>query len=91
LLRQQKSLVALSRDPIFIWDFDGGIVEWNRGCEELYGFSREEALGQLKEHLLSTLTIIFAQQAAPEDMTGMKLLIRQTSGNRQEFEAETGL
>src|SRR5262249_26463702 len=54
LLRQHKSLVELSRDPIFIWDFDDGIVEWKRGCEELYGFSRAEALGQLKEHLLST-------------------------------------
>src|SRR5262249_28494714 len=50
----QKSLVELSRDPIFIWDFDDGIVEWNRGCEELFGFSREEALGKLKEQLLST-------------------------------------
>jgi two-component system CheB/CheR fusion protein len=52
--RQQKRLVELSRDPIFIWDFDGGIVEWNRGCEELYGFTREEALGRRKEELLKT-------------------------------------
>jgi two-component system, chemotaxis family, CheB/CheR fusion protein len=53
-LRQQKSLIELSREPIFIWDFDCGIVEWNHGCEELYGFSHEEALGQLKDNLLST-------------------------------------
>jgi two-component system CheB/CheR fusion protein len=54
LLRQEKSLVDLARDPIFIWDFDGGIVSWNRGSEELYGFTREEALGKRKEHLLAT-------------------------------------
>lgn len=54
LLRRQESLVALSHDPILMWDFDGGVLEWNRGCEELYGFAREEALGHSKEQLLST-------------------------------------
>src|SRR5262249_1082350 len=42
LLRQDKRLVELSHDPILTWDFDGGILEWNRGSEELYGYSREE-------------------------------------------------
>jgi len=55
LLRQEKRLVELSRDPIFIWDYDDGIVEWNRGSEELYGFSREEALGKKKDQLLATI------------------------------------
>jgi two-component system, chemotaxis family, CheB/CheR fusion protein len=53
-LRQQKRLIDLSRDPIFVWDFDGGVVDWNRGSEELYGFSREEALALQKEVMLST-------------------------------------
>src|SRR5499427_8711689 len=53
-LLQMKSLVDLSRDPIFIWDFEDGIVEWNRGCEELYGYTRAEALGKTKEKLLGT-------------------------------------
>jgi two-component system CheB/CheR fusion protein len=52
LLQQKQHLVDLSRDPIFVWDFDGGLVEWNRGSEELYGFTREEALGKPKEKLL---------------------------------------
>jgi two-component system, chemotaxis family, CheB/CheR fusion protein len=52
-LRQQKRLVEISHDPIFVWDFDGGIVEWNRGSEEVYGYSREEVLGKRKEQLLS--------------------------------------
>lgn len=51
-LQQQKTLIDLSRDAIFVWDFDGGIVEWNRGSEELYGYKREEALGNSKEKLL---------------------------------------
>ncbi len=53
-LRQVKRLVELSHDPIFIWELDGGIVEWNRGSAELYGYSREEALGRNKEQLLRT-------------------------------------
>ncbi|HUI20554.1 MAG TPA: chemotaxis protein CheB [Methylocella sp.] len=53
-LRQIKRLVDLSRDPIFVWDLEDGLVEWNRGCEELYGYSREEALGQQKGQLLRT-------------------------------------
>ena len=53
-LRQEQRLVDMSHDPIFVWDFDGGIVEWNRGSEELYGYSRKEALGRPPEQLLGT-------------------------------------
>ncbi len=53
-LQQQKHLIDLSRDPIFVWDFDNGIVDWNRGSEELYGFTRDEAVGKSKEELLGT-------------------------------------
>src|SRR5215468_7189082 len=53
-LGQEQHLVELSRDPIFVWDFDGGIVEWNRGSEELYGFSRDEAVGKRSDLLLGT-------------------------------------
>jgi two-component system CheB/CheR fusion protein len=54
-LRHATRLAELSRAPIFVWDFDGGVVEWNRGSEELYGYSREEARGQKKDALLKTL------------------------------------
>jgi two-component system CheB/CheR fusion protein len=50
-LLQQKRLVDLSRAPIFVWDLDNGIVEWNRGSEELYGYSRAEAFGKTKPEL----------------------------------------
>ena len=54
-LRQETQLVELARDPIFIWDFDGTIVDWNRGSEELYGYSRDEAVGKKKDKLLGTI------------------------------------
>jgi two-component system, chemotaxis family, CheB/CheR fusion protein len=53
-LGQEQHLVELSRDPIFVWDFDGGIVDWNRGSAELYGHTRSEALGNPREQLLGT-------------------------------------
>jgi len=54
-LRQETQLVELSRDPIFIWDFGGTILQWNRGSEQLYGYSRDEAVGKKKDKLLGTI------------------------------------
>lgn len=53
-LRQEMRLVEVTRSPIFVWDFNGGILQWNRGSEQLYGYRREEALGQRKDILLHT-------------------------------------
>ena len=54
-LKQEMRLVELSRSPIFVWDFDDGIIKWNRGSEELYGYSLDEALGKIKNELLQTV------------------------------------
>src|SRR5215510_14212578 len=55
-LSQQKHLVELSREPMFVWRVDGSsIIVWNRGSEELYGYSRAEALGRRHEELLGTV------------------------------------
>jgi two-component system CheB/CheR fusion protein len=54
-LRQGSRIVDLSRSPIFVWNFDDGIIQWNRGSEELYGYTREEAIGRRKEVLLQTV------------------------------------
>ncbi|MDE2182847.1 MAG: PAS domain-containing protein [Alphaproteobacteria bacterium] len=53
-LRQEMRLVELSRAPIFVWDLDGGVRQWNRGSEELYGYAKEEAMGRRMEQLLRT-------------------------------------
>ena len=53
-VRRQGQLVHLSHDAILIWRLDGGIESWNRGAQELYGFSREEALGQVSQQLLQS-------------------------------------
>jgi two-component system CheB/CheR fusion protein len=56
-LLHQMRLVELSRVPMFVWDFDDGIIEWNRGSEELYGYRKESVLGRKKEDLLKTLVV----------------------------------
>ena len=50
LLRQQKHLIDLSRDPIFVWDFDNGIVDWNRGSEELYSIAATKHLARARNN-----------------------------------------
>jgi len=54
-LRRQADLLELSHEPIFAWELGGVVVYWNRGCEELYGFSRGEAVGRVSHELLRTV------------------------------------
>jgi PAS domain S-box-containing protein len=54
-LRQHALLIEQSYEPIFIWDFERGIIEWNTGSERLYGYTREEVLGQMGYELLQTV------------------------------------
>src|SRR5271157_748416 len=51
-LRQQAELLKLSFDAIILWRVGGGIESWNRGAEELYGYSEEEARGRSLNDLL---------------------------------------
>jgi PAS domain S-box-containing protein len=53
-LRQQANLLEQAHDAIFVWEFPRTIVYWNRGAEQLYGFSRDEAIGRLGHELLQT-------------------------------------
>ena len=51
-LSRQSDLIELSFEPIFVWHPEKGIIDWNRGAEQLYGFTRAEALGQVSHKLL---------------------------------------
>lgn len=53
-LRQLARILEMSHEAILIWDFDDGILQWNRGCEQLYGFTRQEALGGVTHDLLKS-------------------------------------
>ncbi len=53
-LRLQTRLIKLSYEPIMIWDMDHGIQNWNDGCEQLYGYYRDEVIGRVTHDLLRT-------------------------------------
>ena len=53
-LRRQASLIDQTYDAILAWDWNGPLTFWSRGAEQLYGFSREEALGKLPRTLLES-------------------------------------
>jgi PAS domain S-box-containing protein len=54
-LHQFKLLIELSYEPIMVWDLQQGIISWNQGCEQLYGYTRAEAMGKTTHVLLQTI------------------------------------
>ena len=53
-LQLQAELIDLAHDAIFIRDSVSRVIFWNKGAEELYGWSSQEALGRLTHSLLKT-------------------------------------
>jgi PAS domain S-box-containing protein len=75
-LRQQADLLKLSFDAIIVWRLKGEIESWNRGAEELYGFSESEALDRNIRNLLRT--------SYPSSWTEFEGILRQ----RRHWEGE---
>ena len=71
-LSLKSALIELSHEAIFAWDVNDGIVEWNTGCERLYGYTRQQAVGRISHELLKSIhsqpleTIIADLQARRE-------------------------
>lgn len=53
-LQRQADLLDLANEAIFATELDGRIIYWNRGAEQLYGYPRTEALGNVGHALLAT-------------------------------------
>ena len=54
-LREQARLLDLTHDTVFVRDMNDVITYWNRGAEELYGWTREEAVGKVSHQLTQTI------------------------------------
>ena len=54
-LREKANLLDLSHDTIMMRDLRGKILFWNKGAEEMYGYSKEQALSSNSYTLLGTV------------------------------------
>ncbi|HEU5227531.1 MAG TPA: ATP-binding protein [Ktedonobacteraceae bacterium] len=54
IIQLQTELIELAHDAILVRDLDSRIVSWNQGAETLYGWTVQEAVGQLTHTLLHT-------------------------------------
>src|SRR5262245_37535342 len=55
ILRERADLLDLTHDTVFARDTNNVITFWNRGAEALYGWTREEAVGQVSHDLMQTV------------------------------------
>lgn len=53
-LAERAALLDLSTDAIIVRDMQGRILYWSRGAQRLYGWTRDEAVGQNLHALLQT-------------------------------------
>jgi PAS domain S-box-containing protein len=53
-LRERANLLDLTHDTVFVRDMNDVITFWNRGAEELYGWSRDEAIGKVSHDVVRT-------------------------------------
>jgi PAS domain S-box-containing protein len=80
-LAEQAALLALARDSIAVRDLEGRIIFWNRGAQETYGWSAEEALGRMGHELLQT--------KYPVPLSEIERLVLSQGGWEGEFEQVT--
>jgi PAS domain S-box-containing protein len=54
-LQKQADLLNLSHDAILVVDSGGVVSFWSKGAEDLYGFTREQAVGNVAYEFLHTI------------------------------------
>lgn len=89
-LLHQAQLLNLSHEPILAWRPEGEIVEWNAGAEQLYGYSREEALGRHIHELLRSELVDggFEFRSEPERTNEWRGELRQRAKDGREIVVE---
>ena len=55
MLRRQADLLDKAPGPIIVWQLGGAIEYWNRGAEDLFGITAQQAVGRIHDDLLHPL------------------------------------
>jgi PAS domain S-box-containing protein len=63
---QQANLLNLTHDTIFVRDMSDVITYWNRGAQEMYGWTAEEAMGKHSHQFLRTVFPVPPEEIASE-------------------------
>jgi PAS domain S-box-containing protein len=92
-LMKQQRVIELSHEALLVWDPDEGIILFNRGCEELYGYKKSEALGATASDLLKTRypmsrDVLMERLAAEGSWSGE---VRQSSRHGREIWVDSRL
>ncbi|HJP94673.1 MAG TPA: ATP-binding protein [Pyrinomonadaceae bacterium] len=53
-LRERANLLDLTHDTVFVRDMNDVITFWNKGAEEQYGWTSEDAVGQVSHDITKT-------------------------------------
>jgi PAS domain S-box-containing protein len=53
-LSERAEIIDLAHDAILVRDGENRITFWSRGAKETYGYTRQEAIGQVSNELLKT-------------------------------------
>ena len=86
-LRLQAKLLDAVGQSVIATDLEGKVLYWNRGAEELYGWSAGEALGRnlrdltVSEELLDQAEAIRSELRAGRTWSG-EMLLRRRDGSR---------
>jgi PAS domain S-box-containing protein len=65
-LERQAALLEMTHETVIVRDLKGIAYFWNRGAEEMYGWSKEEVLGKSVPELLQTKFSVPFEQVKEE-------------------------
>ena len=68
-LQEQAALLNITADAIFVRDMRHDIVYWNKGAEQIFGWSSAEAIGKNADDLLGT--------HAPDSMHAYEIVLEK--------------
>ena len=66
VLRERANLLDLTHDTVFVRDNNDVITFWNRGAEKLYGWTKDEAIGQVSHRLMQTIFPVPLEEISAE-------------------------